>query len=240
MKISGAYRASKLGPDYADCVPLAQSLIAANADRIVWGTDWPHPNSVTPADKKVTDVTPLFQIDDGRLLEPASGVGAGRGDPQEDSGRQPGAALRVLKPGARHRGPLLSERVAVVVAQPVAGLAQAAEREQVKSRDRRRRGRRRAAQSPDDSSGPVSVSRRPNRPIWARSARMELPMPQRSANFVNVAGVAGPARPTMTGRSMPARSSAADPLQDRGALEAELRDDIDSVFSSAVPSRANR
>jgi len=61
VKISGAYRASKLGPDYADATPLAQTLIAANADRIVWGTDWPHPDSVTPAGKKITDVTPLFQ-----------------------------------------------------------------------------------------------------------------------------------------------------------------------------------
>lgn len=68
VKISGAYRASKLGPDYTDCIPLAKALIAANADRIVWGTDWPHPDSVTPPGKKVTDVTPLFQIDDGRLL----------------------------------------------------------------------------------------------------------------------------------------------------------------------------
>src|SRR3954447_18501085 len=68
VKISGAYRASKLGPDYADAAPLAKALIAANPDRIVWGTDWPHPDSVTPAGKQVTDVTPLFQIDDGRLL----------------------------------------------------------------------------------------------------------------------------------------------------------------------------
>jgi predicted TIM-barrel fold metal-dependent hydrolase len=68
VKISGAYRASKLGPDYTDCVPLAKALISANADRIVWGTDWPHPDSVTPAGKQITDVTPLFQIDDGRLL----------------------------------------------------------------------------------------------------------------------------------------------------------------------------
>lgn len=68
VKISGAYRASKLGPDYADCVPLARALIEANSDRIVWGTDWPHPDSVTPPGRKVTDVTPLFQIDDGRLL----------------------------------------------------------------------------------------------------------------------------------------------------------------------------
>jgi predicted TIM-barrel fold metal-dependent hydrolase len=68
VKISGAYRASKLAPDYPDVIPLAKALIAANSDRIVWGTDWPHPNSVTPPGKKPTDVTPLFQIDDGRLL----------------------------------------------------------------------------------------------------------------------------------------------------------------------------
>lgn len=68
VKISGAYRASKQGPDYADVTPFAKALIAANADRIVWGTDWPHPDSVTPPGKQITDVTPLFQIDDGRLL----------------------------------------------------------------------------------------------------------------------------------------------------------------------------
>ena len=68
VKISGAYRASSLAPDYADAAPLARALIAANADRIVWGTDWPHPNSVTPAGRNITEVTPLFQIDDGRLL----------------------------------------------------------------------------------------------------------------------------------------------------------------------------
>jgi predicted TIM-barrel fold metal-dependent hydrolase len=68
VKISGAYRASKIGPDYSDAAPLAKALIATNADRIVWGTDWPHPDSVTPPGKQITDVTPLFQIDDGRLL----------------------------------------------------------------------------------------------------------------------------------------------------------------------------
>jgi predicted TIM-barrel fold metal-dependent hydrolase len=68
VKLSGAYRASRLAPDYPDLVPLARSLIEANADRILWGTDWPHPASVTPPGKKVTDVTPLVQIDDGALL----------------------------------------------------------------------------------------------------------------------------------------------------------------------------
>jgi predicted TIM-barrel fold metal-dependent hydrolase len=68
VKISGAYRSSNQGPDYADIAPFAKALIAANPDRIVWGSDWPHPDSVTPPGKKTTDVTPLFQIDDGRLL----------------------------------------------------------------------------------------------------------------------------------------------------------------------------
>jgi predicted TIM-barrel fold metal-dependent hydrolase len=68
VKISGAYRASKAAPDYRDVIPLAKALIDANSDGIVWGTDWPHPNSVTPPGKKLTDINPLLQIDDGRLL----------------------------------------------------------------------------------------------------------------------------------------------------------------------------
>ena len=87
VKISGAYRASKLGPDYADAAPLAQALIEANVDRIVWGTDWPHPNSVTPADRKVSDVTPPFPIDDGQLLNQLPLWAAGRSCAQENSGR---------------------------------------------------------------------------------------------------------------------------------------------------------
>jgi predicted TIM-barrel fold metal-dependent hydrolase len=66
VKISGAYRLSKLGPDYPDAAPFARALIAANSDRIVWGSDWPHPNS--SSGKPATELTPLYQIDDGRLL----------------------------------------------------------------------------------------------------------------------------------------------------------------------------
>ena len=68
VKISGAYRASTQAPDYADVVPFAKALIAANADRVVWGTDWPHPDTTMTPGRRPTDVTPMLQIDDGRLL----------------------------------------------------------------------------------------------------------------------------------------------------------------------------
>jgi len=68
VKISGAYRVSHQGPDFPDAAPLAKALIAANPERIVWGTDWPHPNSEPMAGYGPMDVRPFFPIDDGRLL----------------------------------------------------------------------------------------------------------------------------------------------------------------------------
>ncbi|HYL39584.1 MAG TPA: amidohydrolase family protein [Bryobacteraceae bacterium] len=66
VKISGAYRTSKLAPDYPDVAPFARALVAANPDRILWGSDWPHPNSNRSV--RASDVSPLLQIDDARLL----------------------------------------------------------------------------------------------------------------------------------------------------------------------------
>ncbi len=63
ISVSGGPR-----PDYSDFQPLARALIAANPDRIVWGTNWPHPNSATPAGRKPTELTPLFQVDTGLVL----------------------------------------------------------------------------------------------------------------------------------------------------------------------------
>jgi len=54
--------------DYTGFIPLAKALISANPDRILWGTNWPHPNSVTPPGRKPTEVTPLWQVDDGLVL----------------------------------------------------------------------------------------------------------------------------------------------------------------------------
>ena len=45
VKLSGVYITSKRGfPSYSDVDPLAQQLIAAAPDRMLWGTDWPHPS----------------------------------------------------------------------------------------------------------------------------------------------------------------------------------------------------
>ena len=49
-----------------DAAPFAQTLIAANAQRVVWGTDWPHPG-MGPRTQEV--VQPFDDIDDARALE---------------------------------------------------------------------------------------------------------------------------------------------------------------------------
>lgn len=68
VKLSGAYRASTEAPEYKNVTPYAKALIAANADRILWGSDWPHPDTAGVPGRKATDVSPLLPIDDGRLL----------------------------------------------------------------------------------------------------------------------------------------------------------------------------
>ncbi|HVW09466.1 MAG TPA: amidohydrolase family protein, partial [Bryobacteraceae bacterium] len=67
VKVSGAYRASSQAPDYKDAAPLARAFIAANPDRVIWGTDWPHPDTTIRPGHPATEVTPLLQIDDGAL-----------------------------------------------------------------------------------------------------------------------------------------------------------------------------
>ena len=68
VKLSAAYRISTQGPDYADVTPLAQMLIAANPQRILWGSDWPHPDAAPRAGRHATDLRPPLPVDDGRLL----------------------------------------------------------------------------------------------------------------------------------------------------------------------------
>ena len=43
VKFTGAYRISREDMPYGDVVPYARALVDAAPERIVWGTDWPHP-----------------------------------------------------------------------------------------------------------------------------------------------------------------------------------------------------
>jgi 2-pyrone-4,6-dicarboxylate lactonase len=65
VKVSGAERISSAGPPFTDAVPFAQALIEAAPDRILWGTDWPHPNIARhmPNDGDLVDLVPLFAPD---------------------------------------------------------------------------------------------------------------------------------------------------------------------------------
>jgi predicted TIM-barrel fold metal-dependent hydrolase len=66
VKLSGAYRASDLPlRDYADVAPLAEALLEMNPDRLLWGSDWPHPG---PPGNTPAEVNTPFQVDDGKLL----------------------------------------------------------------------------------------------------------------------------------------------------------------------------
>jgi predicted TIM-barrel fold metal-dependent hydrolase len=66
VKVSAPYRGSTAAPDFADMGPLAKALVAANVQRVLWGTDWPHPDT-TPG-RAATEISPLRQIDDGRVF----------------------------------------------------------------------------------------------------------------------------------------------------------------------------
>ena len=60
VKVSGAERLSKTGPPYDDVVPFGRALVERYPDRVLWGTDWPHPNMTThmPDDGKLVDFIP--------------------------------------------------------------------------------------------------------------------------------------------------------------------------------------
>ena len=50
VKISGAYMDTKVGPPtYADSTKLAQAFVQLAPQRMVWGSDWPHPTEKADA-----------------------------------------------------------------------------------------------------------------------------------------------------------------------------------------------
>jgi 2-pyrone-4,6-dicarboxylate lactonase len=61
VKVSGLERASRQGSPYADAVPFARKLVAEFGDRVIWGSDWPHPNlDSIPDDGVLVDLIAEF------------------------------------------------------------------------------------------------------------------------------------------------------------------------------------
>jgi 2-pyrone-4,6-dicarboxylate lactonase len=58
VKLSAPYRMSAQFPDYEDARAFHEALVAANPERLLWGSDWPHPSIAA-------EVMP----DDGHLLD---------------------------------------------------------------------------------------------------------------------------------------------------------------------------
>jgi len=59
VKLSGAYVSSKSGPpDYADAGAVAAAYVKAAPERMVWGSDWPHPSEreQKPDDARLFDL----------------------------------------------------------------------------------------------------------------------------------------------------------------------------------------
>jgi predicted TIM-barrel fold metal-dependent hydrolase len=60
VKLSGAYSNSKVGPPaYPEATKIAQAFVKAAPERLVWGSDWPHPG--LPNDNKPNDAL-LFDL----------------------------------------------------------------------------------------------------------------------------------------------------------------------------------
>jgi 2-pyrone-4,6-dicarboxylate lactonase len=61
IKVCGAERISP--PPYTAAIPIARALVAAIPDRVLWGTDFPHPNLNHEADEAdLVDLVPQFAV----------------------------------------------------------------------------------------------------------------------------------------------------------------------------------
>ncbi|MCU6618779.1 amidohydrolase family protein [Achromobacter sp. 77] len=69
VMLSLTEKISRTGEPWDDVIPLAQALIAANPDRVVWGSDWPHPVSVkaTPNEGRLLDQLARYAGDQDTL-----------------------------------------------------------------------------------------------------------------------------------------------------------------------------
>lgn len=72
VKLSAAQRVSSQ-PDCADAAVLAQALISANPERVLWGSDWPHPGGRPGGARNAAAIEPFNPVDDGTALNRAAG-----------------------------------------------------------------------------------------------------------------------------------------------------------------------
>jgi predicted TIM-barrel fold metal-dependent hydrolase len=65
VKVSGPERISAAGKPFHDAMPFAAALAKAAPDRVLWGTDFPHPNVKTmPNDGELVDLFALTILDE--------------------------------------------------------------------------------------------------------------------------------------------------------------------------------
>ena len=59
-KVTCPERLTQTGPPYDDVVPYAKTVTETFPNRVIWGTDWPHPNmkSHMPDDGALVDFIP--------------------------------------------------------------------------------------------------------------------------------------------------------------------------------------
>jgi predicted TIM-barrel fold metal-dependent hydrolase len=67
VKFAEPYRISKKPPNYQDLIPVIRALLAANPDRLLWGSGWPNVSGPLPGHTK-TDLAPNLPIDVANLL----------------------------------------------------------------------------------------------------------------------------------------------------------------------------
>ena len=126
MKLSGAYMDTTIGPPtYADATQVAQAFVKAAPERMVWGSDWPHPTEKDkPDDAILFDLLAEWVPDEAtrnRILvqNPARFTGSGKLRRRRGRGgcsrrrrlrAPPPAGVRVLSRGVAGGGGVRAER----------------------------------------------------------------------------------------------------------------------------------
>lgn len=64
VKVSAAYRSSRRAPRYDDLTSIVRAFIDANPERVLWGSDWPHPDPTRPPE----EISPRLPIDDAGVF----------------------------------------------------------------------------------------------------------------------------------------------------------------------------